>query len=148
MEKLIEALQKLDKANDNHWTSDGLPKVDTVRFLAGDQTITREQISAAAPNFNRNSEDAPAPVATEVPDHAAKVQGLEAEIAGLDAEEAKLNAKMAEIEADRALLRKHRDELITALEVERPKITQAQLLRMQEESLAKAREAAASAKKV
>lgn len=51
--KLLEALSKLDIENDNHWTADGNPRLDTIKFLAGDQTITREQVVAAAPAFSR-----------------------------------------------------------------------------------------------
>lgn len=53
-QKLIEALKKLDSANDNHWTTDGKPKVDTVKFLAGG-TVTREDIDAVAPDFTRDN---------------------------------------------------------------------------------------------
>jgi len=55
--KIIEALQKLDTANDNHWTADGLPRIDTVKMLASDQTLTRDTITAAAPNFSRTNAD-------------------------------------------------------------------------------------------
>lgn len=55
--KIIEALQKLDTANDNHWTADGLPRIDTVKMLASDQTLTRDVITAAAPNFSRSNAD-------------------------------------------------------------------------------------------
>jgi len=52
-EKILAALQKLDVNNDNHWTQDGLPRVETVRMLASDQALTREQVTAAAPEFTR-----------------------------------------------------------------------------------------------
>ena len=55
MSKITDALAKLDPANDNHWTSDGLPRIDTVRMLAADQTLSRELITAEAPNFSRTS---------------------------------------------------------------------------------------------
>lgn len=53
MNKVVEALGKLDPSNDNHWTSDGLPRIDTVRMFAGNQALTREAITAAIPNFSR-----------------------------------------------------------------------------------------------
>jgi hypothetical protein len=53
--KINEALQKLDVKNDNHWTAAGEPRIDTVKMLAGDQAITRADIEAAAPTFNRES---------------------------------------------------------------------------------------------
>jgi hypothetical protein len=47
------ALAKLDSMNDNHWTEDSLPRLEAVRFLAGDQSLTREQVNAASPGFSR-----------------------------------------------------------------------------------------------
>lgn len=55
MSKITEALEKLDPSNDNHWTNDGLPRIETIRMLAGDQSITREAITAEAPNFSRQT---------------------------------------------------------------------------------------------
>lgn len=61
MNKLItEALAKLDHANDNHWTEDGLPRLDTIKILAGDPSITREKVTTAAPDFNRAAAQAAA----------------------------------------------------------------------------------------
>lgn len=57
MTTIIEALQKLDPNNDNHWTADGLPRIDTIKFMASNQSITREDITAAAPNFKRTNAD-------------------------------------------------------------------------------------------
>lgn len=48
-----DALQKLDVNNDNHWTADGLPRIETVRMLAGNQALTRDAIAAAVPGFCR-----------------------------------------------------------------------------------------------
>lgn len=55
MSKILEALGKLDPSNDNHWTNDGLPRIDTVRMLAADPSLTREAITAEAPNFSRQT---------------------------------------------------------------------------------------------
>ena len=51
--KIVEALLKLDVKNDNHWTADGLPRLDTVKMLASDQALTRDSVTAAAPGFSR-----------------------------------------------------------------------------------------------
>lgn len=53
--KILEALLKLDVQNNNHWTADGLPRLDTVKMLASDQTLTREQVAVAAPGFSRTT---------------------------------------------------------------------------------------------
>lgn len=50
---LAEALIGLDPNNDNHWTGDGLPRLETVRMLAGNPGVTREQVTAAAPGLSR-----------------------------------------------------------------------------------------------
>lgn len=63
-QKIVDALKKLDVNNDNHWTADGLPRLDTVKMLAADQTITRDQVAAAAPGFSRSTAPTWAP-ATE-----------------------------------------------------------------------------------
>lgn len=50
---LHEALGKLDSTNDNHWTQDGLPRLETLKMLTGDQSLTREIVSAQFPDFKR-----------------------------------------------------------------------------------------------
>jgi DNA repair exonuclease SbcCD ATPase subunit len=52
-ENVQRALGQLDVNNDNHWTADGLPRLETVRLLAGDQNVSREQVTQAAPGFSR-----------------------------------------------------------------------------------------------
>lgn len=52
---IIEALKKLDPADDNHWTAEGLSRLDTVRMIAEDPAITRDAIEAAAPAFTRTT---------------------------------------------------------------------------------------------
>lgn len=54
-DKLIAALGKLDVTKNEHWTAEGLPLINIVRVLAGDSSLTREQITAAAPHFTRTS---------------------------------------------------------------------------------------------
>lgn len=63
MSAIKEALAKLDPANENHWTSDGLPRIEAVRLLAADQSITRDMITAESPGFKR---DGVAPVVAPV----------------------------------------------------------------------------------
>ena len=50
---ITEALRKLDTSNDNHWTADGLPRLDTVKMLAANPGLNREAVEAAAPGFTR-----------------------------------------------------------------------------------------------
>ena len=53
MPELKDALLKLDVGNDNHWTGDGLPRIETVKMLASNPAVTREMIAEAAPGFSR-----------------------------------------------------------------------------------------------
>lgn len=48
-----EALQQVDPMNDAQWTSDGLPLVDVVRELTGNELLTRKEITDADPGFCR-----------------------------------------------------------------------------------------------
>lgn len=53
MSKILEALNKLDPQNDNHWTADGQPRLDTLKMFAGEQALTRDAVAEAAPGFCR-----------------------------------------------------------------------------------------------
>src|SRR5574343_1269679 len=55
---LEQALQQLDPNNDDHWTGEGLPRLDVVRMLSGASTLTREQVSQAAPGLTRAAQHA------------------------------------------------------------------------------------------
>lgn len=54
-DKIIKALNSLDHDNDNHWTADGLPRLDTIRILTSDPTLSRHLVEDAYPDFKRNS---------------------------------------------------------------------------------------------
>ncbi len=79
---ILTALRQLDVNNDNHWTADGAPRLETVRMLAKDATVSREALTLAAPGFSRAkglpatpagpsvqaAPPAPAPATDEVPE--------------------------------------------------------------------------------
>lgn len=52
---LHAALGKLDPQNDGHWTADGQPRLDTVKMLAGNPAVTRDQVELAAPGYLRGN---------------------------------------------------------------------------------------------
>lgn len=54
-EKLVEAIQKLDPAVDEHWTKDGLPAIEAVQKFYGSADVKRADIKAAAPDFTRET---------------------------------------------------------------------------------------------
>lgn len=53
--KILKALSGLDANNANHWTADGQPRIETVRMLAADGSLTRDQVREAAPYFSRTN---------------------------------------------------------------------------------------------
>lgn len=50
--EILNILKGLDPANDEQWTSEGLPQVSAVQKLLG-ADVSRQQINEAWPNFNR-----------------------------------------------------------------------------------------------
>lgn len=52
---IVAALNRLDPADDEHWTADGKPKMAALEVLMGRADITRAQVDAAAPGFNREA---------------------------------------------------------------------------------------------
>lgn len=52
LHRIEEALKQLDITNDQHWTADGRPAVAAVESIIG-EPVTRAEIAAASPNFNR-----------------------------------------------------------------------------------------------
>lgn len=53
--KLAETLQKLDAGNENHWTSDGSPRLETLKFLSGGETYSREDVNEHFGDVNKAS---------------------------------------------------------------------------------------------
>lgn len=47
------ALTKLDAKNVDHWTDKGLPSVEAVRELSGDDKVSRKEIEELAPKLTR-----------------------------------------------------------------------------------------------
>lgn len=56
-EKILAALAQLDPLDDDQWTTDGSPKVETVSGLVG-EAVKRQDIVNAAPDFNREKASA------------------------------------------------------------------------------------------
>lgn len=50
---ILAALGRLDPANDEHWTAQGLPAIKAVEELAGGSGLTRAAVDEAAPGFTR-----------------------------------------------------------------------------------------------
>jgi len=52
--RIREALAKLDTANEGHWTSEGMPRLDVMKDLVG-QAVSRADITSAAKSFTRKT---------------------------------------------------------------------------------------------
>jgi hypothetical protein len=57
--KILDALRQLDPDNDEHWTTQGQPRLDVVGDIL-DATVTRAEVTAAAPEFSRDAARIPA----------------------------------------------------------------------------------------
>ncbi len=65
---ILESLAKLDPSDDNHWTGDGMPRMDILQKLTRTPDLSRSQVTNAAPDFTRESvkaAEAPDPVEPE-----------------------------------------------------------------------------------
>lgn len=54
-DRIQQALSKLDNANDEHWTTDGKPRVETMAVLSGIANLNRAMIEAVGPNVVRKA---------------------------------------------------------------------------------------------
>ena len=52
---ILLALKQLDPAVDEHWTSDGSPRMEVVQKLTGNDGLKRADVVNAAPTFNREN---------------------------------------------------------------------------------------------
>ena len=76
-----EALSQLDPLDDDQWTQDGAPKVESVAALLGDYSVKRQDIVNAAPAFSRSN-----PVTEIEPKDDATVSSNEEETNGQEEE--------------------------------------------------------------
>lgn len=51
--KLVKAIHALDPANDEHWTGVGLPAMTSIEIAYGSTGVTRKDVTAAIPEWNR-----------------------------------------------------------------------------------------------
>jgi hypothetical protein len=58
--KLQKAVMSLDPNNDEHWTQDGKPAISAVQTAYGSADVTRADVTAVAPDFNRATAAKPA----------------------------------------------------------------------------------------
>lgn len=51
--KLVKAIHALDPGNDEHWTGVGLPAMTAIELAYGSTGVTRKDVTAAIPDWNR-----------------------------------------------------------------------------------------------
>lgn len=89
---IVEALSRLDPENDEHWTNDGMPRVEVVQGLAGDASIMRADINNASPGFDREVARNPAPISEPVVDEPVEEKPVTSRYEVVSAEIAELQA--------------------------------------------------------
>lgn len=67
-DKIRDALMMMDSMDDEQWTTDGAPKVDTVADLGEIENLKRADIIDAAPKFSRENFDVSEPEPEEEPE--------------------------------------------------------------------------------
>lgn len=55
LQKIRNALMRLDPENPEHWNATGDPRIDVIAAFTGNQGIVRKNIKAAYPQFNRET---------------------------------------------------------------------------------------------
>lgn len=136
-DKIQAALKQLDPNNPNHWTQEGLPRLETIRILLGDPSVAREQVTSAAPTFSRTNlvvgEQPKVSVTLEQPGLPEMPQGevtpppvvketQEQQLTRLDAEIAELDKTIDKATAHRINLNNKRDQIISDIERKRPEV--------------------------
>jgi len=127
-EQVHNALLQLDPDNDNHWTSDGLPRLDTVKFLSS-TALTRAELTQLAPGFTRGTpvfevtqpastegEETPAPDAPDVPVGVMQVEA-EPEVAVVVGDLEAAEEALADARINLAGLHKLKDDTIQEIRV-------------------------------
>lgn len=121
------ALAALDAKNDDHWTENGLPRLDA---LAGIK-LTRAELTAIAPLFTRTSLMIEAPTLNLSPENEGNpllpvlashedLDELQARVDEAQAEVLKAEAFKTEAQREVLIAQANRDKLIYALEKARP----------------------------
>lgn len=52
-ERLVSAVTSLDPLNDEHWTSEGLPRMDAIEAVYGSAGVTRKLVEVSVPGYTR-----------------------------------------------------------------------------------------------
>lgn len=92
-ETIIRALKTLDTANDEHWTTEGAPRLEALQ-LAG---VKRAEVTAAAPHFSRTNPSFETPASVDEKKREAEIAKKAEEDKALEKD---LDGQIADAEAD------------------------------------------------
>jgi hypothetical protein len=133
MTTITEVLKSLDHDDDTLWTAAGLPKVEVIQELTGDEDLSRKEIDEVAPGFERFESFDPRAV-DDLQDEGSVDGRLEtkseSEISLLRDKKSEIESLIQEkkqekidLDAGIADLFSERDKIINQLEVLQPKLT-------------------------
>jgi len=117
---LVAGLKRLDPDVPEHWTTDGLPRVDMVANLSGEQQCTRDDITDLAPDLTREAaaaagvapviDPAPADLAARLADLTARNAELQTLLEKLEKEQRSNLAQQSQIGRDLAAMNHTTDD--------------------------------------
>jgi uncharacterized coiled-coil DUF342 family protein len=108
MLSLKEAIECLDKNDDSHWTSTGLPRIEVLKELTENGDISRETIEEACPGFTRAGYKKIKEKVTEILDNKAELRSellaCQQDISNVQKEIGKFKNKLLKLFQDEARL--------------------------------------------
>lgn len=129
--KILDALKKLDPADDKVWAENGEPILEAVQALVGDAKVTRKQLTDAAPTLNRATFEqwlAEVSPPIEVQKQVASAKPTEEALAEAEAEERELTQRIAQLQRDREIKQQEVRELQTQHALEHPPLKPAEAI--------------------
>jgi hypothetical protein len=104
-ERIRKALLELGLDDDGDWTTEGMPSMESLKAITKDQTLSRAQVTAAAPTFTRSNPNFESPkqqaqsVAPVTPEPALPPMG--SELARMEAELAAMGEEVNRLDVAR-----------------------------------------------
>jgi len=137
--QIIDALGKLDPEADAHWTQTGLPRLEVLQQSAGDPELSRSDVNAAAPDFNRENLQLPPPEAEEPAppiesderaDIAKQVRTeIRQRMSDCEVKAQELLTEITELQTERDEQLRERDRLLTEYDSRFPKLSHGEQMR-------------------
>lgn len=91
--EILQSLKNLDIEDDDHWTQDGQPRLDAVG-----ENVTRAEIHAVAPLFNRDNQDFSSPAKPSAAKQEPAGPPAEEKLASIQEQRQELQAQLIEVQ--------------------------------------------------